>query len=96
MENNKNILLRIEIKGRMTSLVLEKIKGEEIDRVGWNEENNLSRVILSEIDSLLLKNNIAVDDIKEVLVDSDIPDKFTTARIAKAVANVFNFVAGRI
>ncbi|HDZ85833.1 MAG TPA: hypothetical protein ENH35_04795 [Candidatus Moranbacteria bacterium] len=56
----------------------------------WNDENNLSEKLLPEIDKLIRKNKINKENIK-LTVKTDIPAGYTTTRIAKSVANAWNY-----
>lgn len=82
----------IILEDTKVSLVLKK--GKKIaDEVFWKEDRNLSQRLLIEIDNLLKKNNLNPQDIKKMKVETEIPDKFTTVRIAKMVAKTFNFLS---
>ncbi len=61
-----------------------------IDSSSWDDENNLSEKLLPEIDKLLKKNKVKKEDIK-IEVKTDIPAGYTTTRIAKSVANAWNY-----
>lgn len=82
-------ILEIKIKDNHISLVLEK-DGRVLDNFKWKEENNLSQKLLEEIDNLLKRNNLSAEDVK-LEVDSDMSERFTTHRIAKAIAQALNF-----
>lgn len=83
-----NIVL--EIKENEINLLL-KDKKKVIDEIGWKERLDLSEKLLVVIDELLVKNNLKTKDIDKMVVKSDISDNFTTVRIAKTVAETFNF-----
>lgn len=82
-------ILKIKIKDNDISLIL-KNKDEVLDELGWKEENNLSQKLLEEIDNFLKKNNLLVEDVK-LEIDSDMSERFTTHRIAKAIKNAWNY-----
>lgn len=84
--------MNIEIKIDDNEIRIILKKGDNIaDEVFWKEDRNLSQRLLAEIDNLLKKNNLNPYDIKKMKVETEIPDKFTTVRIAKTVAKTFNF-----
>lgn len=82
--------LIIKIENRKVRIILEKEKNV-LDEIHFDEEYNLSEKLLPSIDEILKKNNLKPEDISECQVDADIDDSFTTYRIAKAVANSFNW-----
>jgi tRNA A37 threonylcarbamoyladenosine modification protein TsaB len=74
-------------------IITIKLIGDEktIDQINLEERHNLSHVLLKSIDSLLNKNKLSKNQIKKVLVKSDLPDSYTSIHIAKCVAKAFNF-----
>lgn len=80
----------IRIKNRKVRIILSQGK-EERDFVDIENEKKLSEDLLFEIDKLIKRNNLEAKDILKILVETDQEDNFTTPRIAKAVANAWNF-----
>ncbi|HAT73646.1 MAG: hypothetical protein US30_C0009G0013 [Candidatus Moranbacteria bacterium GW2011_GWF2_36_839] len=80
----------IKIKERKISTILLQNK-KEVDFLNIVEEHSLSEKLLPEIDRLIRKNKLKLEDIEKVTVDSDQEDNFTTTRIAKSVANAWNW-----
>lgn len=62
-----------------------------IDRSSFAEHQNLSEKLLVEIDRLLIKNGLTASDLSGVKVKSEIPQSYTSTRIAKAVEKAFNY-----
>ncbi|HRY82424.1 MAG TPA: hypothetical protein P5232_01810 [Candidatus Moranbacteria bacterium] len=83
-----NIL--IGIKERKIKLELIK-NGKKLDFLDIVEEYSLSEKLLPEIDRLIQRNGLKSEEIKEIKVESDQNDNFTTTRIAAAVANAWNW-----
>jgi len=78
----------ITIKEKKVKITL--IDGEkEQDGLEIVEEYALSQKLLPKIDELLKRNGLAPKDIKEVRVESDQGENFTTTRIAKTVAQIW-------
>jgi len=76
----KQLILKIE-KNRIR---LDLISGgKAVGRLEWKENNNLSRTLLGKIDEILKKNKVGVDKISRFEIISDVPPKWTSARIAK-------------
>lgn len=86
--------LEIHLAENKITLFLKE-KGKIVSRSGWREENNLSQRLLPEIDKLLKKNKIKKESVQKAEVKTDIPAGFTTARIAKSVANAWNFARSK-
>ncbi|PIP28512.1 MAG: hypothetical protein COX29_00790 [Candidatus Moranbacteria bacterium CG23_combo_of_CG06-09_8_20_14_all_35_22] len=80
----------IKIKERKISIILLQNK-KEVDFLDIVEEHSLSEKLLPEIDWILRKNKLKSDDIEKATVNSDQEDNFTTTRIAKSVANAWNW-----
>lgn len=68
-----------------------KEERKTIDRSSFAEHQNLSERLLVEIDRLLVKNGLAAKDLAGVKVKSEIPQSYTSTRIAKAVEKAFNY-----
>ena len=82
--------LIINIKDRKVKIILQKEK-DVLDEINFDEEYNLSEKLLPCIDEILQKNKLKPEDISKCQVDADIDDSFTTFRIAKTVADSFNW-----
>lgn len=62
-----------------------------VDFLLWNDETNMSERLLVEIDKMLKKNRIKKEEVGKMTVKSDIPVGYSTVRIAKTVANTWNW-----
>jgi hypothetical protein len=82
--------LIINIKDRKIKIILQKDK-DVLDEIKFDEEYNLSEKLLPSVDEILKKNNLKTENISEMKVESDLDDSFTTYRIAKSVADSFNW-----
>jgi hypothetical protein len=80
----------IKIKDRTVELLLLDNK-KLVDSFKFEEEYQLSEKLLPSIDKMLKKNKLKADDISKMEVESDLGDNFTTFRIAKAVADSWNY-----
>ncbi|MDH4330609.1 MAG: hypothetical protein OEV93_03600 [Candidatus Moranbacteria bacterium] len=83
--------IEIKIEDNKITLIL-KNEDQVVDELSWSEKHNLSGELLGRIDELITNNNVERNDVKNVWVNTDIDEKFTTVRIAKVVANTFNYV----
>jgi tRNA A37 threonylcarbamoyladenosine modification protein TsaB len=84
----------IKIQNRKIKIFLLK-NDKAFDSLTISEEMKLSEKLIPTIDELLKKNKLESVDIKKMQINSDQGDSFTTTRIAKAVANAWNYATGR-
>lgn len=84
------MVIKIKIKDRTVELVLQEGK-RVLDTHKFPDEFRLSEELLPEIDKLIKRNKLEPKDIKKITVKSDLGENFTTCRIAKAVANAWNW-----
>ncbi|MFC1609246.1 hypothetical protein ACFL3M_03600 [Patescibacteria group bacterium] len=82
--------LEIKIEDNKITLILRK-DDEVVDEMDWSEHQNLSAELLGKIDELITENGVDRNDVK-VSVNTGIEERFTTVRIAKVVADTFNYV----
>ncbi|HBB36743.1 MAG: hypothetical protein UX02_C0001G0111 [Candidatus Moranbacteria bacterium GW2011_GWC1_45_18] len=75
------IVLKID-DNNVVRIFLFKGKKEK-ESLEWKEENSLSRFLLANLDKLLRKNGAGLDKISEYKIISDVPENWTSARIAK-------------
>lgn len=84
--------MEIEIKIENKSIDLALVSQKRIiDQINLPDERRLSQELLLTIDRLLRRNKLSSEDVEKINLKSDIPDTFTTFRIAKAVAETFNW-----
>lgn len=84
------MIIEIQIENKQVTLLL-KDKMKVVDSFAFPEERRLSETLLAEIDKLLKKNKLKLADIQKMTVQSDLGDNFTTTRIAKTVAEAWNW-----
>lgn len=87
--------IEIRIENKIVEIILRD-KKTILDKISIIEEHRLSEDLLPAIDNLLKKNKLAPKDIAEMSLQSDLGENFTTHRIAKAVANAFNWANRKI
>lgn len=82
--------IQLSLKEKDVTLVLrneEKIVEERM----WVDENNLLEKFFPTLDEMLNRSNIDIDDIDKFLLETNIPQGYTTARIARTIIKTFNF-----
>ena len=83
---------QISIRVRPDLVEISLKDGRKItDRSSFAEHMNLSERLLVEIDGLLARNKLTAQDLSGVKVRSEIPQSYTSTRIAKAVEKAFNY-----
>jgi len=63
---------------------------KEIGRLEWQDRNDLSRRLLANLDKLLRKNGVGLDKISGWQIMSEVPQKWTTYRIADITLETLN------
>jgi hypothetical protein len=66
-------------------------KGKNIDEKGFDLDNNLSEKLLPTVDKVLKRHKLEPKDLKKAELECNVPDSYTTYRIAKAVADALNW-----
>lgn len=83
---------KIEIEIRENSFSINLYKNKDIvDNISWEENFDLGRRLLVEIDSILSRNDLDLKSIYNFEVKSSISDKFTSVKIAEIVAKTLDF-----
>ncbi|MFA5776921.1 MAG: hypothetical protein WC906_00525 [Parcubacteria group bacterium] len=82
--------LRIILENKKTTIELKENR-KIIDALDINDINNLSKMLLKNIDSLLKKNKIRKDQIKKISIRSAIPNSYTSSRIIKSFKKTCDF-----
>ncbi len=78
-------------KNKTVSLSLYNNHKKRLDKIIWQEENNLGHTLLINLDKLLKRNQLKPFQIKRITLSSDIENQFTTQRIAQTVTQSFNY-----
>ena len=82
--------LQLELKEKNVSLVLldeEKL----IDQEKWIDENNLLEKFFPICDEMLKRNNVNIKRVDDFVLETNIPDGYTTARIAQTIIETLKF-----
>lgn len=78
----------VEIVIRKSRIELRLLRGadfEVVDKIAWEDSNNLSLNLLANIDNLLKKNKVKKEQLNNIDVDSD-QTTYSSTRIARTVA----------
>ncbi len=82
--------LKITLENNSITITLVKNK-TIVDSLKLNDVNNFSKILLTNTDLLLKKNHLQKNQITKLLVESTLPDSYTSNRIAKSLEKSFNF-----
>ena len=82
--------IQLSLKEKNVTLVL--LNGDKkVDEESWVDENNLLEKFFPIIDAMFEKNNCTINDVDDFILDTNIPEGYTTARIAQTIIQTFNF-----
>ncbi|HCP08953.1 MAG TPA: hypothetical protein DIT25_04110 [Candidatus Moranbacteria bacterium] len=84
------MIIEIQIENKQITLLL-KDQDKVLDTFEFAEEKQLSERLLPSIDEMLAKNSLGAENIEKIEVKSDIGENFTSYRIAKTVAEAWNY-----
>lgn len=82
------IILELGVENKV-SLSLQGGKREQ-GSLEWQDSNDLSHLLLSNLDKLLRKNGVGLDKILGYTIMSKVPRKWTTYRIADITLKTLN------
>jgi len=82
--------LKIILKNSDVTIELKNNR-KVVDIIKLENSNNLSKILLVNIASILKKNKLQKNQIRKISVKSDLPDSYTSNRIAKSLEKSFNF-----
>ena len=83
-------IFKLHIKPNVSTLMLLK-QGVVFDEVTWAEGRDMGRQLFAAISELLKKNNLKPEAISDFILQSEIPDVYTSTRIAETVKRVYTF-----
>lgn len=62
----------------------------------WNEGRDMGRRLFEGIAELLKENDLKAEDVSDFVVDSEMPENYTSMRIAETVKKVYAFGVARL
>lgn len=81
---------KLSIKKEQSKLMLFHGDKEVASRE-WEEGRDMGRRLFEGITELLKENNLKPKQISDMEIDSDIPENYTSMRIAETVKRVYTF-----
>ncbi|MDO8529192.1 MAG: hypothetical protein Q7S18_00815 [bacterium] len=84
--------MRIEIELSQEKICLKLFQNKKlVDSLTFHEKENLSQTLLVNLDKLLKRNKIAKNQLERISLTGDIPDFYTSSRIAKTLEKTWSF-----
>ena len=85
---------RLEIGRKGSKLAL--LDGERVvSSREWPEARDMGQQLFEAIDGLLRESGVASTDVTHFTIETDIPESFTSVRIAQSVAKAWEFGSSR-
>ena len=82
--------LQLELKEKEVRLVL--LDGEKsLDEEKWIDQNNLLEKFFPICDEMLSRNNVDIESVDNFVLETNIPEGYTTARIAQTIIKTLQF-----
>ncbi len=83
-------VFRLQLKSSVLALSLLK-DGEKVSERTWPEARDMGQKLFQAMDELLRGQHLKPEDVADVVVESELPDVYTSARIAETVRKVYQF-----
>jgi len=80
--------LKIEKEKSELSLLRDDVI---VGKRGWEEGRDMGRRLFESIAGLLSDNKLQADEVSNFIIDSEIPENYTSMRIAETVKKVYTF-----
>ena len=84
----------LKITQERSTLVL-KCDEEILGKKEWPEGRDMGRRLFEGMAQLLKENNLQPIDVSDFVVDSDMPEGYTSMRIAETVKRVYTFAVAQ-
>ena len=84
------VQMKLSLNEKEISLVLQ---GDDkiIDKEQWTDENNLLEKFFPILEEILVHNNLTIESVDEFILDTNLPEGYTTARIAQTIIKTLEF-----
>lgn len=84
--------LKLSIKNKKITLSILN-KNKVLSDKKWIDENNLLEKFFPTVDEILKENNLKITDLKNFVLENDIPEGYMTERIAKTIIQTLKFAS---
>lgn len=82
--------IELSLKEKNIHLVLRD-DVRSIDSEQWEDRNDLLEKFFPALDDLLTRNGVEIDDVRDFSLSLDVPQGYTTARIARTIIKTMRF-----
>ncbi len=83
-------IFKLKLQKDASTLFLLK-DGEVLDEQTWPESRDMGRRLFESLAELLKKHTLKPEMIEDFVVESELPEIYTSARIAETVKRVYTF-----
>lgn len=83
-------VFKLYIEKEKSKLVLLR-DNEEVASKGWGESRDMGQRLFVSIAELLTEHGLKPEEVGGFEIDSDIPDNYTSMRIAETVKKVYTY-----
>lgn len=83
-------IFKLNVRKERSALSLLR-DDKEIGKHEWLEGRDMGRRLFEGIAGLLEENNLKPEEVSDVVIDSEIPENYTSMRIAETVRKVYAF-----
>jgi len=84
--------IKLTLNDKKISIVLSK-ELEQLDKIMWIDKNDLLEKFFDNLEKILRDNKCDIDDISNFDLESNVSNKYTTARIAKTLIDTLRFAS---
>lgn len=85
-----NYIFTLHLQKESSKLALLK-EGEVVDEQSWPEARDMGRRLFVALAELLKKHGLKPEDVGDFQIESELPDVYTSSRIAETVKKVYAF-----
>lgn len=83
-------IFKLELRKESSTLSLLK-EGEVVDTKSWPEGRDMGKRLFGSLAELLKEQGIKPEEVSDFLVESELPEVYTSTRIAETVKKVYAF-----
>jgi len=87
-------IFSLHLQKESSKLTLLK-DGEKKSERSWPEARDMGTQLFRAIAGILKEHNLKPEDVGDFIVESELPDVYTSARIAETIKKVYAFGVGK-
>ena len=90
------MIVKLIINDNVAEIVLMDSNKKELDKIVWDEHHDFLEKFFVNLNKIMDRNNVSINDIESFSLENNIPDKYTTVRIADTIVDVMNFALNKM